>query len=174
MTGPFRKAIDEIAIRAAANGGPTEQDLLEAIIAGHDEAEMVAEVLRKENKEKAEFLAAELRLQHQESLNAIAENRKLLAEHLGEALIRDERIAKLEAYKEDAQRTCADRVKAYVDAEHAERHGQHMEEMHALDEESYDMRKAWRTIKWALVILAGGVLVALADQIGHLIFGGAT
>ena len=164
MSGPFRKAIDEIAIRAAANGGPTEQDLLEAIIAGHEEAEIVAETLRKENKEKAEFLAAELRLQHQESLDAITENRLLLKEHLGEALIRDERLAKLEAYKEDTQRTCADRVKAYVDSEHDKRHGAYVE---SLGQSQFQSKLMWffaSTLgKFSLVVLGiiAGILLNL-------------
>jgi hypothetical protein len=165
MTGPFRKAIDEIAIRAAANGGPTEQDLLEAIIAGHEEAEVVAEILRKENKEKAEFLAAELRLQHQESLSAIDENRVLLKEHIGESLIRDERIAKLEAYKEDTQRTCADRVKAYVDTEHDARHTAYVD---SLEESQFRGKLVWFFAtslgKFALVVLGiiAGILLNIA------------
>jgi len=152
MSSRFDKAMQDIAIKSAKNGGATNTDILTALKATNED----------------------LDCQHQESLEAITANRELLEVHLGEALIRDERIAKLEAYREDAQRTCADKVKALIDSEHTERHALHMADMHALDEEGYDMRKAWRTVKWALIVIAGGVLVALADQIGHLIFGGAT
>jgi hypothetical protein len=51
---------------------------------------------------------------------------------------------------------------------------EHVSVYHLTDEEAVDMRKAWRTVKWALIVIGSGVLVALADQIGHLIFGGAT
>jgi hypothetical protein len=80
----FQKAIDQIALNAAKNGGPTIEDLLTAIIAGHDEAVETAEVLRLETAEKATMLAKELRLQHKESLDAITANKALVEKHLHE------------------------------------------------------------------------------------------
>lgn len=174
MSGPFRKAIDEIAIRAAENGGPSAQDLLTAMIAGHDEAEQTASELALVNKSTAAQLAQELKTQHQESLTAIDENKKLLMHHFEEAFIRDERIAKLEAYKEDSERTCAERVKSYIDTEHGKRHSEHLATMHLIDEEDIDIKKLYRTLKWAAIVLGGGILLILADQLGNLIFGGAT
>jgi hypothetical protein len=41
-------------------------------------------------------------------------------------------------------------------------------------EELGDMKRAWRFVKWTLVVIGSGILLMLADQIGNLIFGGAT
>ena len=152
MSSEFDKAMQDIAIKSAKNGGATNQDILTALKATN----------------------IDLDSQHKESLDAITANRKLLTDHFQEAFVRDERIAKLEAYKEDSERTCAERVKAYIDKEHDVRHSEHMTLMHGIDEEELDIKKLYRTLKWAAIVLGGGILLILADQLGNLIFGGAT
>jgi hypothetical protein len=108
------------------------------------------------------------------------------------------RVAELEGDWHEASATCKDRVEAIVHAEHESRHAAYVEalasekkraddppgvdfrtartpEMTVVEsEELGDMKRAWRIVKWSLIVIGGGILVALADQIGHFIFGGAT
>jgi len=37
-----------------------------------------------------------------------------------------------------------------------------------------DMRRWWRTAKWFVILFVGAVIVMVGDQLGHIIFGGAT
>ncbi len=60
MSGKFAAAIEGIAIRSAGNGGPTQADLLEAIVAGHDESVETAAALEKKTEETAAELATQL------------------------------------------------------------------------------------------------------------------
>ena len=174
MSGPFQKAIDEIAIRSGINGGPTIQDLLTAMIAGHDEAEATAEHLRLQTEQKAEKLAEELRVQHQQSLDAIDANRRVLEAHFLEAQIRDRRLDVVEGCIAESQRTCKERVERLIREEHAERHGEHLISDHAPErleapsgEDAFRARLVWffaqTTGKVVLVFLglAAGVLINL-------------
>jgi hypothetical protein len=61
MTDLFNKAIEAIALRSVQNGGPTPADLLEAMIAGHDETIETAAVLAAKTEQAAAVLALELK-----------------------------------------------------------------------------------------------------------------
>ena len=69
---------------------------------------------------------------------------------------------------------CSERVKAFVAAEHDTRHTEHMSNHHGQDEEMGDLRRFWRTFKWAVIVFGTGLLIMLADQLGNVIFGGPT
>lgn len=152
MTDNFERAQQRILKDAKDNGGVTIDHLFDALIATNED----------------------LDLQHAQTQAWHQEVCAIVEEHCVQAEVRDQRLDELEEWRRETQTTCVDRVKALIESEHSDRHGQHMEEMHALDDEDYDMRKLYRTLKWALVVLGGGILLILADQIGNLIFGGAT
>lgn len=152
MTDHFEKAVQQILKEAKDNGGVTTDHLLNALVATNDD----------------------LDAQHDQTKKWHSEVRLLLETHFEEAEVRDERLSKLEAYREDTERNCAARIKQLWKNEHEPLHEAHVKEMHKLDEEAYDIKKVYRMLKWALVVLGGGVLLILADQIGNLIFGGAT
>lgn len=108
------------------------------------------------------------------------------------------RVAELEGDWHEASATCKDRVEAIVHAEHESRHGAYVEalanekkraddppgidfrtarnpELTVVEsEEMGDMKRAWRFVKWTLVVIGSAILVMLADQIGNIIFGGPT
>jgi len=139
MTDHFEKAMADIAINSAANGGPTIQDVLTALVAKNEDDDDRAEVLRKEARE-AKGIAADLaRAAVKEGATLAAMNDEdhkhiisILDVHLVQADSRDVRIAKLEAYKEDSERTCEGRVKKLISEEHKLVHDQHMNELHPM------------------------------------------
>ena len=171
MSKSFRKVIDDIAISASENGGVTTQDLLTAMIAGHDEAEETARELAQKTEETAARLAEELRLQHQSSLDAIELQKTLIENHLSDANVRDARITKLEAYKEDQQLTCADKVKALVEREHNARHSAYVESIAGESTVLQIMgRRVW--VLWGVAlflatVIANGLIMFWLDKVLH-------
>ena len=165
MSGPFRKAIDEIAIRAAENGGPTAQDLLTAMIAGHDEAEQTAAELAQVNRKTAETLAAKLEEQHQASISAIVSNRQLLADHLDEAKERDRRITALEGWRAVTEENCEARVKRICSEEHAKTHSDYLESL-VEEGKSFSLveRRVW--VIWGVAIFVAVIIAQAMLTIG--------
>lgn len=100
MADNFEKAKDDILYRTEGNGGPTPRDILVALGALADDQDQ----------------------QHRESIEAIEENRKLLANHFKEATTRDNRILTLEEKIAKSETECPARVKAAIEAEHERRH----------------------------------------------------
>lgn len=145
MADNFERVKSDILKRTAGNGGPTALDLLEAIEATNEDNDLAHTAIM-------------------DGLNA----------HLIQAEIFFDRVQKLEAYREDNEKNCARRIKALWKEEHDPVHRDHVAEMHKLDEEAYDIKKLYRTVRWAILILGGGILIIIADQIGNLMFGGAT
>jgi len=145
MSDHFEKAKDDILARTADNGGPSPYDLLLAI-----------EATNTDNDEDHKTII------------------KKIDDHLVQADIFFLKVTKLEAYREDSEKNCARRIKALWHEEHLPVHAQHVEEMHKLDEEVYDIKKLYRMVKWGAIVIGGGVLLILADQLGNMIFGGAT
>lgn len=43
--------------------------------------------------------------------------------------------------------------------------------MYAEDQELGDLRRAWRFLKWVVIVVGGAVLVAVGDQLSHRLFG---
>ena len=145
MSDHFEKAKDDILARTADNGGPSPYDLLLAI-----------EATNTDNDEDHKTII------------------KKIDDHLVQADIFFLKVTKLEAYREDSERNCARRIKALWQEEHRPVHARHVEEMHKIDEEAYDIKKLYRMVKWGAIVIGGGILLIIADQIGNLIFGGAT
>ena len=145
MADNFERVKSEILKRTSGNGGPTPLDLLEAIEATNEDNDLAHTAIM-------------------EGLDA----------HLVQAEMFFDRVQKLEAYREDSEKNCARRIRALWQEEHLPVHALHVQEMHKLDEEAYDIKKLYRTVRWGAIIIGGGVLLILADQIGNAIFGGAT
>jgi hypothetical protein len=145
MSDHFEKAKDDILARTADNGGPSPYDLLLAI-----------EATNTDNDEDHKTII------------------KKIDDHLVQADIFFLKVTKLEAYREDSEKNCTRRIKALWHEEHLPVHAQHVEEMHKIDEEAYDIKKLYRMVKWGAIVIGGGILLIIADQIGNLIFGGAT
>jgi len=145
MADNFERVKSDILKRTAGNGGPTPLDLLEAIEATNEDNDLAHTAIM-------------------DGLNA----------HLVQAENFFDRVQKLEAYREDSEKNCARRIKQLWKEEHLPVHALHLEEMHKLDEEAYDIKKLYRTVRWAILILGGGILIIIADQIGNFMFGGAT
>lgn len=81
-------------------------------------------------------------MRHDEAVTEVRETRRLLTEHCAEADVRDERICALEAWRTEQATTCEKRVRELIEAEHAERHGKHMEADHRLPRRSGDPEDA--------------------------------
>ena len=145
MADNFERVKSDILKRTSGNGGPTPLDLLEAIEATNEDNDLAH--------------------------TAIMDG---LSAHLVQAENFFDRVQKLEAYREDSEKNCARRIKQLWKEEHLPVHAQHVEEMHKLDEEAYDIKKLYRMVKWGAIVIGGGILLILADQLGNMIFGGAT
>jgi hypothetical protein len=142
----FEEVKTRILLDSADNGGPSTRDLVDLIAASHADnaAEHITIVA------SLDVHIAKLEEMEERSLDIASSFAAVMGTPQFQSLMRD-RDRKMDA-------AVAEHVSVY----------------HLTDEEAVDMRKAWRTVKWALIVIGSGVLVALADQIGHLIFGGAT
>jgi hypothetical protein len=137
MTDNFEKAMSDIAINSAANGGPTIQDVLTALVAKNDDDDDRSAELRKEASE-AKSIAATLASVAAATAAALASDNeadhqtiiKALDRHLVQADDFFGRVAKLEAYKENTECTCEGRVKKLITEEHKLVHDAHMHELH--------------------------------------------
>jgi len=145
MSDHFEEVKTDILARTAGNGGPSPRDLLLAI-----------EATNTDNDEDHRLIVDKI------------------DSHLVQADIFFLKVTKLEAYREDSERNCVDRIKKLWSDEHVPVHAAHVAEMHKLDEEALDIKKLYRAVKWGAIVIGGGVLLILADQLGNLIFGGAT
>ena len=148
MTDHFEKAKDKILKDARTNGGVTSEHLLDAIGA----------------------LAEDQDLQHGESMDAIKKNRTMVLEHFVEAKERDDRIAKLEATAEAGPELVKAYVCGYVASEHAERHGEHMDDFHSADAD-FRSRLVWffASTFGKVVLVVFGILAGILLNI--LVYG---
>ena len=207
MTDNFEKAMAAIAINSAVNGGPTIQDVLTALVAKNEDDDRRAEDLRKEaatDKEIASRLASDAALAGTRLAATNEADHTLIIKSLDKHIVQAEdffgRVAKLEAYKDNTERTCENRVKKLIADEHKLVHDKHVTDSHQAemtdvrdqsdpsdsqfteyrqmafpeDSEMGDMRRFWKTFKWVLLVFGGGILIMLADQLGNILFGGAT
>lgn len=182
MTDAFEKAMASIAINSVKNGGPTIQDVLTALVAKNEDDDGRAGVLRKETLAIGKA--------NEEDHEAIV---KSIDAHLVQADNFFGRVVKLEAYKEDSERTCEGRVKKLINEEHELVHAKHVAELHppprratdhddaefterrmAQPPELADLLISWKRLKWFIIVVVGALVVMLADQLGNIIFGGPT
>jgi len=75
--------------------------------------------------------------------------------------LREETLAN-RTHNEDAHKEIIDKL------------DEHITLLHSVDDESDDMKRAWRKLRWAIIAFLGAAIIILADQLGNLIFGGAT
>ena len=201
MTDAFEKAMADIAINSAKNCGPTIQVVLTALVAKNEDDDHRAEALRKEAL-AAKAIAAQLASGATKAGAALAaaneaDHERIIGkidQHLVQAEVYFGRTAKLEAYKEDSERTCEGRVRKLISEEHAVVHSAHMAAMHAPERratdpedaefterrmmaqpsEMVDLLISWKRLKWFIIVVVGALVVMLADQLGNIIFGGPT
>jgi len=170
MSDNFEKAMASIAINSVKNGGPTIQDVLTALVAKNEDDDGRAEVLRDETRTN--------RRVNEEDHHAIISS---IDAHLVQSEVFFARVTKLEAYKEDSERTCEGRVKKLINEEHTVVHAAHMADLHPperfeaqqksglLGEQTFrDMVVGWRFSKWLLgillVVIVGWALPFWADS----------
>jgi hypothetical protein len=183
MADHFEKAKDEILLKTDGNGGPTNRDMLKAMGALALDVDEAIDGLDKKNKARHDETIAVLDLQ------------------AAEITCCQQDIDVLEKWRTESSLTCVAKVReiaAEVAADlHGPTHERHMLEHHndvrrmgdpsdaqfteqresahpPEDEEMGDLRRFWRVTKWAVIVLGGGILIILADQLGNLIFGGPT
>jgi hypothetical protein len=130
--------MQDIAINSAANGGPNIQDVLTALVAKNEDDDHRAEVLRKEAVEDKKIASTLASVAAATAASLAADNEtdhkviiKALDKHLVQANDFFGRVVKLEAYKEDTQRTCEGRVKKLITEEHKLVHTQHVADLHS-------------------------------------------
>jgi hypothetical protein len=134
----FEKAMQKIAINTAENGGPTIQDVLTALVAKNEDDDERAERLRKEAME-AKHIASTLASVAAATAATLASDNesdhrviiKTLDTHIVQASDFFGRVVKLEAYKDDSQRTCEGRVKKLINEEHKLVHAEYVKELNA-------------------------------------------
>jgi len=182
MSDAFEKAMASIAINSVKNGGPTIQDVLTALVAKNEDDDGRAEVLRDETRVNRKV--------NEEDHHAIISS---IDAHLVQAEVFFARVTKLEAYKEDSERTCEGRVKKLIADEHSVVHAAHMADLHpperratdpedaefterrmAQPPELADLLISWKRLKWFIIVVVAALVVMLADQLGNIIFGGMT
>jgi hypothetical protein len=160
MADNYERAKDEILKRTAGNGGPSNTDILIAMSA----------------------LAQDGDDQHQESITESKAIRSLLGAHCEEAGVRDDRIAKLEHWKDDQSKHCVERVKQLIADEHRMVHAAHMDADHRAprrrgDEKDTDFsgdRRVW--LMWTVGSRVTNILVAaitalIVMGLSYLFFG---
>jgi len=201
LSDHFEQAMASIAINSAKNGGPTIQDVLTALVAKNEDDDHRAEALRKEAlaaKAIAAQLASEATKAGAELAAANEADHERIIKGLDAHLVQAEayfaRTAKLEAYKEDSERTCEGRVKKLIADEHSVVHAAHMAQLHpperrATDPEDAEFKErrlmmqppelndlllSWKRLKWFIIVVVAALVVMLADQLGNILFGGAT
>lgn len=175
MGDHFEQALQQIA-RRRNGGGKTIDDVFDLTVAANQDAEE----------------------RHAESVEAVRENRAFLMAHCEEDAKREARIGSLEEWRATVTATCADRVLAIVEKEHATKHQAHMDQYVHLtsddmkerratylgalergevkdrrapeDEEMGDLRRAWRVVRWALAAFLLPIIAAGGYRIAEYLF----
>lgn len=86
----------------------------------------------------------------------------MVSDHILEANVRDQRIAKLEECVEAGEERMRDYVRGYVDAEHEARHQRHMAELHS-EEDTFRNKLVWffATAFGKIALIAIGAIVGI-------------
>jgi hypothetical protein len=142
MTDNFEKAMQDIALNSAANGGPTIQDVLTAMVAGNLDAEHTADKLHTETLKLAEILRSEIstleKNRTREAERRHKETMNILSAHCAEADFRDTEIHELQEWRRNSAESCQRRIEKIVKAEHKICHDEHLAESHANEKRRFD------------------------------------
>jgi hypothetical protein len=87
----------------------------------------------------------------------------MVADHIQEAKVRDQRITKLEEYAEAGPELVKSYVQGYVDCVDAKRHTLHEQDMHS-EEDTFRTKLVWffATAFGKIALLAIGAIIAVA------------
>ena len=146
MSDDFEKVKTRILKDAAGNGGPTTRDLVDLIAASHSD-----------NAAEHTKIVASLDA-HVIKLDEMEERSMDIASGFAAVLV----TPQFTALMGERDRKIDDRFSA------------HVSEWHKTDEEVMGLKRAWKQFKWVFVFIGVPVMIILADQLGNVIFGGAT
>jgi hypothetical protein len=146
MSDDFEKVKTRILKDAAGNGGPTTRDLVDLIAASHSD-----------NAVEHTKIVASLDA-HVIKLDEMEERSMDIASGFAAVLVTPQFTALMGERDRKVERTIA----------------AHVIEWHKPDEEVMGLKRAWKQFKWVFVFIGVPVMIILADQLGNVIFGGAT
>jgi hypothetical protein len=186
MSDAFDRKMQAIATRAAANGGPSPQDLLEAMSAGHEAAQEAAAELATELAKERNDVALQLGRISSHLESEAGHIDAALRAHFKEAASRDERLLKLELAASACPALVATAKRDVID-EHKAFHKEYLATLTAVPVLGLERRKtdapgesyedARRTyLMWVVGSKVGyvalAVLVAILVMAGNYIFFG--
>ena len=146
MSDHFEEVKTRILKDAAGNGGPTTRDLVDLIAASHSD-----------NAAEHTKIVASLDA-HVTKLDEMEERSMDIASGFAAVLVTPQFTA----------------LMGERDRKMEQAMSSHVTEWHKPDEEVMGLKRAWKQFKWVFVFIGVPVMIILADQLGNVIFGGAT
>ena len=153
MPDNFEKVKTKILRDSTANGGPTNRDMVDLLEALHEDSSAAMELNKADHANIIASLDA-----HVDKLDDMEQRSLDVA--AGFASVMD--TPQFTSLMEERNRRVDDKISA------------HVAQFHLPDDEMGDIRRWWRTAKWFVILFVGAVIVMVGDQLGHIIFGGAT
>jgi hypothetical protein len=145
MSEHFEEVKTRIMKEAKGNGGPSNENLVDLIVASH-----------ADNAAEHKVITASLD-KHVVKLDEMEERSLDIASGFAAVLVTPQFTALLE----DRDRKVAAAI------------SEHVVDCHQVDEEMSSIKRAWHNFKWLFVFIGIPVLIILLDQITHVI-GGAS
>ena len=153
MTDSFERAMADIAIKSAKNGGPTNSDILTALQATNEDLDATTAAL-----------SAKVEETHKETKAWHESVKVMVAAHIEESKVRDRRIADLELAEEDRRKNCIPTMQNIARELHDKAHSDYVS---SLGESAFQSRLVYFFAsnfgKFFLVVLGivSGVLINL-------------
>ena len=146
MSDHFEEVKTRILSESADNGGPSSRDLVDLIAASHaDNANEHTKIVASLDK-------------HIVKLDEMEERSLDVASGFAAVLLTPQFTALMGERDRKMERVMS----------------AHVVEWHKPDEEVIGIKRAWRQFKWVFIFIGLPVILILADQLGNMIFGGAT
>ena len=147
MSDKFEQVKTDILKRTTGNGGPTPLDLLNAI-----------EATNTDNDEDHKVIIA------------------TLAKHICDDKERAVALAtNLTEWRKQQAEECARRPGECLQRQKAiMAEGLQARPLGVVNGEMTDLLTSWKRLKWFIIVVVAALVVTLADQLGNLLFGGAT
>ena len=146
MSSRFEEVKTRILSESADNGGPYSRDLVDLIAASHaDNANEHTKIVASLDK-------------HIVKLDEMEERSLDVASGFAAVLVTPQFTALMGERDRKMERVMS----------------AHVVEWHKPDEEVIGIKRAWRQFKWVFIFIGLPVILILADQLGNMIFGGAT